>query len=867
MTRRSLIFGRRGDRSRRIEWCRIWMRRNDLTKAVVNCVPSTSSYWYINADLCARILENDDHRYVVHRHGRHSLGCQDILLKLIFTHISPAKNIDFGHSAAMWDEKTSEVLIRSLGTLSWTLSWIEILTGLHEIDSLAIDQVDPLRLLFAFPNNRQDIDRKILRLRSVRPGGLFFSLKSLLFYQSRRMNTSTRSFLAAVEEMNMENLLILNQVYPYPQSFNSTEYDHLLLSNVFQLLSSVFWPIIVSFICIILFNEVSLDLFCTFASNQRWTDLWTSLSRSWWSSWACLVSPSLVAIQSNDRNSTLVNWKCKRSFPKSKRKEEKSIFALLTEENLTLPIPLIIPTLINVCSSQMRELMEMTESEFDIEHVQQPIRRACETIFQTILFSKKSFLLEDKDDPFLSRFQCVVSATMGCLTLGSTEQKTETHSRTTTTRRGTFCSLDGTIRYFISLMNVGSRWKHWTRKCFDHLYRCLLIICDVSSQTLSIMLSSTALFCSWPFRLSSEHIVKHQLRTTTKTEEQARCVLDPFLGGNDREDYHRRDRMNRQVSCSTKTENGIRHRPSLPVPLTFVPFHRADELSSRLSILTSGSTYSLESLLNSAHVGRERKDESSPVPSWVCESLDRWQQYRMSIDVVSLKILRCFFLIFSLEVGDRLPLQICQISGTRCAHRWRRDLSLHSTGHWSFVIRNGTSSSLSKSSESSNDRREIGHDLFFFRFQTILECPMKNQRSDGTFPRISHKHRKTFFLDIQQRQLMNRVEWRDECRRVRQADRCHIPDESEEEIDANQSWKWKWSPSCVAGNFLVDGIYSEWLTHVVHWEEYSCSIKFIENPMKNLDWQSGSCSFLRHWYGTVLRENVLSQRMFDKDKE
>ena len=38
--------------------------------------------------------------------------------------------------------------------------------------------------------------------------------------------------------------------------------------------------------------------------------------------------------------------------------------------------------------------------------------------------------------------------------------------------------------------------------------------------------------------------------------------VDEFLGGNDREDYRRRDRMNRQVCCSMKTENGIRHRSS-----------------------------------------------------------------------------------------------------------------------------------------------------------------------------------------------------------------------------------------------------------------------------------------------------------------
>jgi hypothetical protein len=71
--------------------------------------------------------------------------------------------------------------------------------------------------------------------------------------------------------------------------------------------------------------------------------------------------------------STLVNCKCTRSFSKSKHEEEKSIFALLDEQNLTLTVPLNIPTLTDVRSSRMSGVVEMTESEFDIENVQQPI--------------------------------------------------------------------------------------------------------------------------------------------------------------------------------------------------------------------------------------------------------------------------------------------------------------------------------------------------------------------------------------------------------------------------------------------------------------------------------------------------------------
>ena len=63
---------------------------------------------------------------------------------------------------------------------------------------------------------------------------------------------------------------------------------------------------------------------------------------------------------------------------------------------------LIIPTLTDVflferhgefsryLSSEMNVLVEMTESEFYIKNVQEPISRAYEITFKTILFSSKS---------------------------------------------------------------------------------------------------------------------------------------------------------------------------------------------------------------------------------------------------------------------------------------------------------------------------------------------------------------------------------------------------------------------------------------------------------------------------------------------
>ena len=47
-------------------------------------------------------------------------------------------------------------------------------------------------------------------------------------------------FLAAIEEIDTENLPSHNQAYPYPESSDSTEYDDLLLSNMFPAVDEEF---------------------------------------------------------------------------------------------------------------------------------------------------------------------------------------------------------------------------------------------------------------------------------------------------------------------------------------------------------------------------------------------------------------------------------------------------------------------------------------------------------------------------------------------------------------------------------------------------------------------------------------------------
>lgn len=54
------------------------------------------------------------------------LSFEDMLPKLIFTHISPEQHIEFGHSVAMLDGESYAVLARSLPTLSWALSRIQV---------------------------------------------------------------------------------------------------------------------------------------------------------------------------------------------------------------------------------------------------------------------------------------------------------------------------------------------------------------------------------------------------------------------------------------------------------------------------------------------------------------------------------------------------------------------------------------------------------------------------------------------------------------------------------------------------------------------------------------------------------------------
>ena len=247
--------------------------------------------------------------------------------ELIYTHVSSKKNIGFGYSVVMLDATTYAVLARSLPTLGWSLSQVQaysLAEGQLEPELMFIFPHNQQN--FNTPGSLENTRRfsnlllansgamVVLRdglaalMIGNNPPGLFSafngyypgtdifhtqsktcpigthrnssswgpcficppnmkSVTGLTCEPCETTNTS-RCFLAAIEEIEMENLTSHTQAYPYPESSDSTEYDDLLLSNMFQLstdnvhcllLSPVLWAMIGCLICMIL---VQVLFFC-----------------------------------------------------------------------------------------------------------------------------------------------------------------------------------------------------------------------------------------------------------------------------------------------------------------------------------------------------------------------------------------------------------------------------------------------------------------------------------------------------------------------------------------------------------------------------------------------------------------------------
>lgn len=189
----------------------------------------------------------------------------------------------------------------------------------------------------------------------------------------------SRCFLAAIEEIELGNLTSHTQAYPYPESSGSTEYDDLLLSNMFQLstdnarcllLSPVFWAIISCLVCMIL---VQVVFFCVkrnmapkfllnvfsrenlINTENIYARVFLSTCFSIFMIFLGLLSFTFAHRYPIERttlglwrhvvcDSTLVNSKFSSSLQllsQLKTEEEKSIFDMLDQQNFTLTVQFI----------------------------------------------------------------------------------------------------------------------------------------------------------------------------------------------------------------------------------------------------------------------------------------------------------------------------------------------------------------------------------------------------------------------------------------------------------------------------------------------------------------------------------------------
>ena len=134
------------------------------------------------------------------------------------------------------------------------------------------------------------------------------------------------------------------------------------------------------------------------------------------------------------------------------------------------------------------------------------------------------------------RFVCSDSA-IDSSPVESTHQRKEAQSRTTA-RSWPLCCLDEEIRFFTSVNETWISMKTLDKKnpwlslsmVVDHLW-CVLSDCVNHAFVGSPFLHHCFTFAvnASPTLICAEHSVKHQLRTATRTEDQARCVSMSYL--------------------------------------------------------------------------------------------------------------------------------------------------------------------------------------------------------------------------------------------------------------------------------------------------------------------------------------------------
>ncbi|CAF3351879.1 unnamed protein product [Rotaria socialis] len=362
-------------------------------------------------------------------------------LSLVKTHVSPEKNVLFGKSVAIMDSNIYAVLAYSLATLPWSLSQIQVYSlnetvempkplfifpnNQQEMESTDSQEL-PHRIvsLMAWHSNGIGLvldAGNVLLIPASPPGYCSASIKKyedIDIYKPKSCIPGTRQisssfgpcmicppgyknngsagelcvkcktndtfwcFGAAINEIDMKNMTSYDQANPYPESPHATEFEDILLQNIFQLpilnlhclrISPIFWTF-VGICCCILICIIIKILSCWSKSRKRQQCIQKILSHcdvigegTYWLGglisllvliliiFACKFSISFTylypieQISSGQRrtvscDNTLFNAKLTSSLQllsTLKYEEEKPIFTLLNGQRLLLTVQVI----------------------------------------------------------------------------------------------------------------------------------------------------------------------------------------------------------------------------------------------------------------------------------------------------------------------------------------------------------------------------------------------------------------------------------------------------------------------------------------------------------------------------------------------
>ncbi|CAM4744903.1 unnamed protein product [Rotaria magnacalcarata] len=362
-------------------------------------------------------------------------------LSLVKTHVSPEKNVLFGKSVAIMDSNIYAVLVYALATLPWSLSQIQVYSLNETVEmpkplfifpnnqqemELADSQELPHRIVSLVTWYSNGIGlvldaASVLLIPASPPGYCSASIKKyedIEIYKPKLCIPGTRQisssfgpcmicppgyknngsagelcvkcktndtfwcFGAAINEIDMKNMTSYNQANPYPESPHTTEFEDILLQNIFQFstlnlhclrISPMFWTS-VGICCCILFCIIIKIISCWSKSRKRQQCVQKILSHcdvigdgKYWLgglisllililiTFACKFSISFTYLYPIEQTSleqrrtvscdnTLFNAKLTSSLQllsTLKYEEEKPIFTLLNGQQLILTVQFI----------------------------------------------------------------------------------------------------------------------------------------------------------------------------------------------------------------------------------------------------------------------------------------------------------------------------------------------------------------------------------------------------------------------------------------------------------------------------------------------------------------------------------------------